>query len=711
MSCGASRSHPPALCSAAASISSTRGVAVASCAAGTRCRRPLRPQVAATDAAPAAAVVAKPPARMAATTRAAKAALCGLDRPLSHDCALQDVARALASLSSAVAMRDEAAVHGTRSDLDTARGALYEIRVSLATADHKASVQVLRLTEMVVDPEAFTEENVEHVASLAREQLVVVSKLEVEEGELCSKVQTLQAVKPPRHQIFTSAAAAADAVMVYVPLSGKSSSDQTATSFGKVGPSTFPCMGFDSTSDGRVWRALVPSRKLSVAEAGAPPLRLMGGVMMDARMRGAPELNKPGLDGVESSFGPFLDRLYRADGEAVRNQQTISSLRLPPVHATSGSTPDNVGGFDLHKDDFVPLRVREYKGSASSCLDALPQGLESGACIAVGLLLRGLPAEHVIVPVDVTTGKNAQFAAVFIAGGRFPIAVVTSEELDLSHHDGAVLADRYYRKTRDHLHQVMQLVKEAVPVAVPDADIDVLSVPKSLYCKQACLSFQALESWEQSVWHVGRVLAHLHHVGPRDSICFPLGYCYVAREGLSRCRTTDMIFPNLTEEDPPYNLFVPTDLATAKMFVAACGRVASRLHRAGVVHGDLYVSNFAWRLCRGVMEVKVLDWDTAFFIGQAIPKNLHDAWKSTNKWKGRFDVTKQVEELDLFMIRAMEWGVHDDDPSAEGWKLWLRAANAPNQRVVNSVFRTLQERYLSVCNSTERQPLERGVSS
>lgn len=111
------------------------------------------------------------------------------------------------------------------------------------------------------------------------------------------------------------------------------------------------------------------------------------------------------------------------------------------------------------------------------------------------------------------------------------------------------------------------------------------------------------------------------------------------------------------------------------------------------------------------MEVKVLDWDTAFFIGQAIPKNLHDAWKSTNKWKGRFDVTKQVEELDLFMIRAMEWGVHDDDPSAEGWKLWLRAANAPNQRIVNSVFRTLQERYLSVCNSTERQPLERGVSS
>lgn len=234
---------------------------------------------------------------MAATTWAAKAALCRLDRPLSHDCALQDVARALASLSSAVAMRDEAAVHGTRSDLDTARGALYEIRVSLATADHKASVQVLRLTEMVVDPEAFTEENVEHVASLAREQLVVVSKLEVEEGELCSKVQTLQAVKPPRHQIFTSAAAAADAVMVYVPLSSKSSSDQTATSFGKVGPSTFPCMGFDSTSDGRVWRALVPSRKLGVAEAGAPPPRLMDGVMMDARMRGAPELNKPGLDG------------------------------------------------------------------------------------------------------------------------------------------------------------------------------------------------------------------------------------------------------------------------------------------------------------------------------------------------------------------------------------------------------------------------------
>lgn len=57
----------------------------------------------------------------------------------------------------------------------------------------------------------------------------------------------------------------------------------------------------------------------------------------------------------------------------------------------------------------MPLRVREYQGSVFSCLEALPQALAAGSCVAVGLLLRGLRAEDVIVPVDVATGKNVQF--------------------------------------------------------------------------------------------------------------------------------------------------------------------------------------------------------------------------------------------------------------------------------------------------------------
>lgn len=225
-------------------------------------------------------------------------------------------------------------------------------------------------------------------------------------------MRRLLATRLPRQSLFTGASDVADAVFVTEP---RKASDQAASKGGKVGPSTLQCMCFDPTSDGRVWRALVPSRELASAAADAAPPRLMAGVMVNTSMKGAPETNRKSGVGVENAFGSFLDGLYRADGEVICRQATISQLRLPVVQASATSTPDSVGGFHLHEDDFVPLRVREYQGSVFSFLEALPQALAAGSCVAVGLLLRGLRAEDVIVPVDVATGKNVQFGA--LAGG------------------------------------------------------------------------------------------------------------------------------------------------------------------------------------------------------------------------------------------------------------------------------------------------------
>lgn len=136
----------------------------------------------------------------------------------------------------------------------------------------------------------------------------------------------------------------------------------------------------------------------------------------------------------------------------------------------------------------------------------------------------------------------------------------------------------------------------------------------------------------------------------------------------------------------------------------------SQLHAAGVVHGDLqvqlYVSNIAWRLLSGKVDIKILDWDTAFLIHDhappaQVPLRLKDVWQSTSKWKGRFGKTGRVQELDRFMIRAMQWGVHDKDPHAQGWKLWLDVAKSTSAGEANVSFRALQARYLSECFHTE----------
>lgn len=660
------------------------------------------------DGAPASAVP-EPAAVAAATKAAAIAALRSLGAGPDRDEAASEVSARRDVYVKACAARDAERLSSSDSNLQAARCDLLAARADKAEAQHGEARKIKLLTEIWQDPNGWSEHDVARAASDARDQRAEVSRLRNQVRQLGDRMQAIRAARPPRHLVFAGADDEVDAVVVSGPKRPLSLSDQAASKRGKVGPTALPCMGFDTTSDARVWRSLVPDRESAAAGANAAPPRLMAGVMLSADMRAAPEKDAPGVVGVQSAFGDFLDRRYLGDGEVIHERVSLTKLKLPTVHTSSQSTPDSVGGFNLHPGDFVPLRVREYKGSESSCMEALPQALASGACIAVGLLMRGLRADDIVVPVDVATGKNVQFAAVFIAGGRLPMCVVTSEELDLSHRDGARLADLYYSKTRAHVQNLMQLVKEAAPVPLAEAEVDVWNLPEALHCKRNSVTFKVLSTKDASVWHVMRVLSHLHHVGPRQSICFPLGFCFVNHEKVPDGGTMDMVFLNLAEADPPYSFTVPKDWAAAKMFVAACGRVVSQLHAAGVVHGDLYVSNIVWRRRSDQIEVKVLDWDTAFFVAEhadehahrRVPELLYPVWQQTNKWRGRFSVTGQVQELDLFMIRAMRWAVHDNDPHAVGWKLWQQVADVTSVGASNTAFRALQEVYLSECSSTE----------
>lgn len=107
------------------------------------------------------------------------------------------------------------------------------------------------------------------------------------------------------------------------------------------------------------------------------------------------------------------------------------------------------------------------------------------------------------------------------------MSTVTSKELDLSDPDDARLADLFYSKSRSHVQALMQLVRESR--AMEEPAVDVSSVPKTLFCKRSCVSYQTLNTLDKSIWHGMRVLSHLHRVGPRESICFPIGFCAISR--------------------------------------------------------------------------------------------------------------------------------------------------------------------------------------
>lgn len=139
------------------------------------------------------------------------------------------------------------------------------------------------------------------------------------------KARRLRATRP----LQQSQRAAGVAEAVFVTEARKASDQVPSKSGGKVGPSTLQCMCFDPTSEGRVWRALVPDRALATTEEDAAHPHLMAGVMLNTSMKGAPEMDRSSSVGVECAFGAFLDALYRTDSEVVYQQRTIFQLKLP----------------------------------------------------------------------------------------------------------------------------------------------------------------------------------------------------------------------------------------------------------------------------------------------------------------------------------------------------------------------------------------------
>lgn len=178
----------------------------------------------------------------------------------------------------------------------------------------------------------------------------------------------------------------------------------------------------------------------------------------------------------------------------------------------------------------------------------------------------------------------------------------------------------------------------------------------------------------------------------------------------------DVIFPDLTKADPPYNLSAPADWKVAHVFVWSVNQVVSQLHAAGVVHGDLHISTIAWRLCNDKVEMKILDWNTAFVINDhappaQVPQRLKDGCQSTNKWRGLCGQKRRVQELDLFMICVMRWGVLHNDLHSQGWNWFLDAATATSVGTGNVAFRDLQALYLSECSRQELSEQAQGANT
>jgi Lipopolysaccharide kinase (Kdo/WaaP) family len=363
---------------------------------------------------------------------------------------------------------------------------------------------------------------------------------------------------------------------------------------------------FDPTLGLRVWSCLVPTEEDLMAPGHATGLSVLG------------ELGNLLYQGEDSTDGVRSMLDWRLRSPQLTSYK--SPINTRGGIATAASKPDFLWIFDG-----TPLGVLEVKGGSSSVLPALRQAAVTATNIAVNLLERGHSADEIVVPVAGCTGRAMQFGAVIVLEPSFPTFLPTSHILDLACDTSNALASAYLRKASDWVKAFGSTLKSdagasSVQMALDHSKHHVKTLDKEALRKGLGLFSLSSDSNVSDVGpgllHMGRVLNRLFaHPQARKVAVFPLSVRSPSPDsGTEDSRCYWLIYEDLAAEG--FKIGTPDrilDSGRYQAFLRALEAAITHIHKAGVIHCDLYPSNIMWRAdAEGEsVEIRLIDWDNA----------------------------------------------------------------------------------------------------
>ena len=519
------------------------------------------------------------------------------------------------------------------------------------------------------------------------------------------------------------AASPAPAAGVYPPLiysfefpSAAASSSFLSKKRSCFGPciNTFPT--HDPTFPPRIFNHLQPTEQ-SVAEVmhdkGAlhRALCAMSVIFADGKALNESSTNRATRtvqSEVMSSNKPYL-----LDGVQLVENKTLGFLQQPVVYCKLGGNPNiawaaKIGG--LHH----VAAIQEVKQASASPLVGLQQAGVYACAAVAGLYKAGVDLGKILVPMSVCTGVAEVHGAAYMAYPSFPVAVSTSGVLDLRTDRGAATAHLHRKLASQQMERTLQLLvhlcglRSAVPAQISSSEATIEADDAAwfqpsfslsqVWMKIGGVSHGLAPERDAVLARMALVFTELHASPASRFVCFPICFANdILPPGFSKNGLSALLFPNLTTHG--YRSGLPEDVVTARMYVAAVKEATTAMHNAGVIHGDMYVSNIMWRLSstKDAVEVKLIDWDTAFIARDGLPQGSRQAWKNTCKWrlyetgKPYMDEEVNLRLLDSFMVDTLE---HFCSESKQLWCEWLKASGKRDVRHLNIAFNRMQALYV-----------------
>jgi hypothetical protein len=459
------------------------------------------------------------------------------------------------------------------------------------------------------------------------------------------------------------------------------SSQGVASSFGKHVPSGFGFLPtatrFDPTyfTEESLFDLLVPTAQ---EQTSAPRLRLSG--------------EKPCLQawgeteagGVTTQLGSYAG----AFGFALNGQHHLSTRNLGFGIASGDSYED----FHFKYAGEI-LAIGENKGADGSILQATCQAAVTATNVATRLLSLGLPADKCVVPVIGNTGICMTFGALIILDHSFPAYVPLSKRLDLSDRVERVVASAYLFKITTHVKTVGEIlsslpsynIRKKIPalsnMTLSTANYFVKRLTQDVFDRGFGLFTGGGDKADvgPGVEHMIDALNVIYASPARAVAEYPLAV-RTPDEASTFCY--EVIYRDLVKLG--YKTGVPDRESNPDIFaafVSAIFAAAQLVHDAGVVHGDLYMSNVMWQQqADGRVVVKIVDWDTAHCLeeGNFVPAVRERLQNNLGEQKVQFG-----RDHDLLYLSVLHLPMNNSNRSH--WK----ALASGKKDAIDRSFRTL----------------------
>lgn len=338
---------------------------------------------------------------------------------------------------------------------------------------------------------------------------------------------------------------------------------------------------------------------------------------------------------VESAVQQVWDEdVRRWWPDAVDGRDSFSSLSMRPEKLSTALVIAKSCQVDFcrvvslynGKATFV-VAVGELKSTLFSPLDGVPQALVAAFNAAADLRAKGLPAAQCVVPFVSNTGALEQHGVAYLLEPCLPCAVLTTPVLDLSDAEGRrrVAAARWaFRRIADETARLVRMLGLSAGERAPLEPV----LDLARYHVKAPLHFVG-RSVEHSVLHQLRVFERLRRSPAAAHVVLPAAVLMqrpVAEAGAGNAAVSwrpelALAFPRLDgfETGVP-----PPGHAMRAAVLSALRDALRRIHRAGVVHVDLFAGNVLWRAAGDGAEVRLVDFDAALELGQAVPETARE---------------------------------------------------------------------------------------